>query len=136
MKNKKLMVIGIILVILIGVLSAVFMYTNSAKKGDKIPDGYVAVFHGGSGELTYSTYIYKIDNGHDNYGFKYINTENHTKFWGSSEWIVKIVDKGEFDWTDGAFIIAEKHGAYSYVVEPGSDKIYTIEEYQSMFIMN
>ena len=94
------------------------------------------MFHGGSGEVTKSTYIYKIDNGHANMGFKYINTENHTESWGSSEWITKIVDEGEFDFTDGAFVVAKKHGAYSYVVEPGNDKTYTIEEYQNRFIMN
>ena len=101
-----------------------------------IPTDYIAEFCGGSGEMIYSTYIYKIDNGHANMGFKYINTESHTKFWGSSEWIVKIVDEGEFDFTDGAFIVAREHGAYSYITEPGNEKNFTIEEYQGRFIMN
>ena len=84
---------------------------------DKIPENYIAVFNGGSGEMTYSTYIYKIDNKQANYGFKYINTTNTTKSWGSSEWEIKITDKGKFDWTDGAFIVAKENNAYQAMYE-------------------
>ena len=52
-------------------------------------------------------------------------------FWNKHE-----QEEGKFDWTDGAFIIAKKHGAYSYVTLPNDVKIYTIEEFQHMFIMN
>ena len=62
-------------------------------------------------------------------GFKYINT---ITIKGES----KIKDKGEFSWTDGAFIVAKKHGAYDYVEIPGDTKRYTIEEFQGRFIMN
>ena len=135
MKKGLCFILGIIIIlgILVGI-NAWINYKDSVS--DEIPGGYMAVFHGGSGEVTKSTYIYKIDNGQANMGFTYINTENHTESWGSSEWIIKIVDQGEFDWTDGAFTVAEKHGAYSYVTEPDNDKTYTIEEYQNRFIMN
>jgi hypothetical protein len=135
MKKGLCFILGI--VIILGVLIGINAYVNyEVSVSDEIPEGYLFVLHGGSGEVTKSTYIYKIDNGHANMGFKYINTENHTESWGSSEWITKIVDEGEFDFTDGAFVVAKKHGAYSYVVEPGNDKTYTIEEYQNRFIMN
>ena len=78
-------------------------------KYDYVKDGYIAVFHGGSGEITYSTYIYKIDNGQSNMGFEYINTVSKTASWGSTEWIQEVVDSGEFSFTDGAFIVAQKH---------------------------
>jgi hypothetical protein len=63
---------------------------DSLIVSNEVPNDYIAVFHGGVGELTYSTYIYKIDNNQANYGFKYINTTNTTKHWGSSEWNVKV----------------------------------------------
>ena len=80
--------------------------------------------------------IYKIDNGHANYGFEYINTTNTTKSWGSTEWEAKVTDKGKISWTDGAFKVAKENNAYSYVEVPGDKNVYTIEEFQKMFIMN
>jgi len=134
MKNKKMIFIGITLVVIVLILSVtVYVYKYNSSN---IPNDYIAVFHGGAGEITYSTYIYKIDNDQANYGFKYINTTNTTKHWGSSEWNVKITKRGEFDWTDGAFIVAKKNNAYSYVTIPNSDETYSIEEFQGMFIMN
>ena len=146
--KKKIIIIslGTIFLIIAICLTMIVINNGSKNKGsvsssseirkEEIPDNYIAVFHGGSGEVTYETYIYKIDNGHDNYGFKYINVTSHTQKYGSSKWTHKITDRGEFDWTDDAFSIAKKNNAYSYVTEPNNDKIYSIEEYQSRFIMN
>lgn len=39
-------------------------------------------------------------------------------------------------WTDDVFTVAEKNNAYSYVTLPNDKKTYTIEEFQSMFLMN
>lgn len=126
----------IILVVIIGVcFTFLFVYNQNTKKKDSIPDNYIAVFHSGSGEVTYSTYIYKIDNNQANYGFRYINTINITTSWGSSEIKQKITGRGGFDWTDGAFSVAEKNNAYSYVTLPDGSK-YSIEEFQGMFLMN
>ena len=105
-------------------------------KYDYVKDGYVAVFHGGSGEITYSTYIYKIDNGQSNIGFEYINTVSMTASWGSTEWKQEVVGSGEFSFTDGAFSVAKKHGAYDYVIDAYTNERYTIDEYMSKFIMN
>lgn len=69
-----------------------FKIVNCKKEGVKvkliiknsdIPDGYIAIFHGGEGERTYETYIYKIDNGHANMGFKYINVTSTKESLGS-----------------------------------------------------
>lgn len=134
-KTISILIISLVIVL---VLVQIYMVVASKKEwsNDEIPENYIAVFNGGSGEITYSTYIYKIDNNHDNYGFEYINTINTTTSWGSSEWNKKIIKKGSFDFTDGAFIVAEKHGAYDYVRVPNSNETYTIEEFQSRFIMN
>ncbi|MDR0930754.1 MAG: hypothetical protein LBM38_03285 [Clostridiales bacterium] len=125
---KKLFVIIPIFIIIIAI-PGFFAYDSFQP----IPDDYIAVFHGGSGEQTYSTYIYKIDNGRANMGFKYINTTN-TIVSGSGEQETKVTKIGEFDWTDGAFVAAEKNGAYDYVESNGNK--YTIDEFKGKFIMN
>ena len=134
--RKRIICFVTILMILVVFISMYLVNKDSLIISNEVPNDYIAVFHGGVGELTYSTYIYKIDNNQANYGFKYINTTNTTKHWGSSEWNVKVTKKGEFSWTDGAFTVAKKNNAYSYVKIPGDKNTYSIEEFQSMFIMN
>lgn len=138
MSNKRIIktFIGVTVVFIAVVLLFLSFRYEEVYYTNGIPEDYIAVFHGGSGEITYSTYIYKIDNNQANYGFEYINTTNTTKSWGSSEWNVKVTDKGEFSWTDEAFTIAKENYAYSYVKIPGDKKAYSIEEFQKMFIMN
>ena len=131
MKNKIIPII-----IVAATLIIVLLFLIIKPKGDNIPNDYIAIFNGGSGEITYSTYIYKIDNGQANMGFKYINTVNTTVSWGSPEWENKNTDSGEVTWTDDVFPVAKKHGAYSYVKIPNDDKTYTIEEFQERFLMN
>ncbi len=124
------------IIVLLILLTGITMYCfYSPNKSNKIPENYIAVFNGGSGEITYSTYIYKIDNGQANYGFGYINTMNTTTSWGSSNWNIKIISKGTVNWTNDVFTIAKKNNAYSYVKVPNDHKTYTIDEYMSMFLM-
>lgn len=135
MKNKKI-IIPIVLSIILIICFIAFIIIRNIKNNDTIPTDYIAIFNGGTGEVTYSTYIYKIDNNQPNYGFKYINTINTTTYWGSTKTTAKIIDQGTVDWTDEVFIIAQNHGAYSYVLLPNSNKTYTIEEFMQMFLMN
>ena len=135
MKNKfKIAIISSILMVLLIIL--VLVVLNKKNVNNNIPDNYIAIFHGGAGEITYETYIYKIDNGQNNYGFKYINVTSTTESWGSTNWTHKITDRGNFDWTSEAFIIAEKNRAYSYVSVPNDSKTYTIEDFASRFLMD
>ena len=136
MKNKKRLIVFSIIAISILTIISIVIYLNYQKNRNFIPDNYIAVFRGGSGELIYETYIYKIDNGHNNYGFKYINTKSMTTSWGSSNWETVVVKKGKVDWTDEVFGVAKEHGAYSYVRLPNDSKTYSIEEFMGMFIMN
>ncbi len=133
MKNK-FKIIGAIVIVICTLSIFCFVWLNN--KSSDIKEDYIAIFHGGSGEVIYETYIYKIDNGKANYGFRYINVTSTTQSYGSSHWIRKITGKGEFDWTDGAFGVARENGAYSYVTIPNSNERYTIEEFQRMFLMN
>ena len=135
--NKKFILL--IIILFISVFSAIiaFVYANKSSIDDnKIPDNYIAIFHGGSGEITFETYIYKKDNGHANSGFDYINVTNTTVSWGSSEWNTKITKRGSVQWTDDVFGVAKENNAYSYVTLPNSNNTYTVEEYMHMFIMN
>lgn len=135
MKKKEITIIILLILLLlfltIGV-SVVFKVINNKK--DTIPDNYMAVFKGGSGEVTYRTYIYKIDNGHANYGFNYINTTITTVSWGSSETKEKVTKKGSVMWTDDVFPVAKENGAYDYVTVNGRD--YDVKTFASMFLMN
>lgn len=136
MKNKKRLIVFSIIAISILIIISIVLYFNYQKNKNVIPDNYIAVFSGGSGEIVCETYIYKIDNGQSNYGFKYINTRSMTTSWGSTNWETIVVEKGKVDWTDSVFGVAKKHGAYSYVRFPNDSKTYSIEEFMDMFIMN
>ena len=120
--------------------AALFFDPNMLPKrktvDQNIPTDYIAEFCGGSGEMIYSTYIYKIDNDHDNMGFTYINATHAIKYSGTDERMTTVTSKGEVTWTDDVFPVAKKNKAYDYVKIPGDDKEYTIEEFQKMFIMN
>ena len=139
MEESKKKILNIILIVLAAIIFLVIvcnrLFVNNTDS-DKIPDDYIAVFHGGSGEIVYETYIYKEDTGAANYGFKYINVTKTTKSWGSSEWNTKITGRGKAFWTDDVFPVAEKNHAYSYVTIKDSDKKYTISEFAEIFLMN
>lgn len=132
MKNKKILVIIVVLIISALIVGFIIIKKNN----NKIPDGYIAVFHGGVGEQTYETYIYKIDNGQENYGFKYINVTTTKSLVENGKSNYKIIKRGKFDWTEGAFNVARENNAYSYVTVPYSDRMFTIDEFVPMFIMD
>ena len=136
MKKKKLFCIFVILAIIVLLISSIIYVYISITNNSKIPNGYIAIFHGGAGEITYETYIYKKDNGQANSDFVFINVTNTTKSWGSRKWKSKITKRGSVQSNDDVFKIAKENGAYSYVTLPNNDKIYTIEQYMSMFLMN
>ena len=135
MKNKTLLSIVFVITVIV-ILTVVILIFKKNNTSNEVPENFIAEFNGGVGEVTYKTYIYKIDNDHANYGFSYINETCHTERYGSPNWICNVTDKGEFDFTDGAFVVAEKNHAYSYVLLPNDSKAYSIEEFQKMFIMN
>lgn len=143
MKNKTIMIVVLVLAILliIGLITIAIVKLNNNDNVIDLNNLYsedklIAVFHGGVGEETYETYIYKIDNGHDNSGFAYKNTRSHTTSWGSGDWKSEVLKKGTVQWTDDIFNIAEKNHAYSYVTIPNESRTYTIEDFMAMFLKN
>lgn len=133
MNLKKLTFIIMFIIVLAGFILSILI---KRSMNDIINDDYIAIFHGEDKGYIYETYIYKIDNGHANRGFEYINVTWTLESYENSRGKYKINKKGEFEWTDGAFGVAKEHGAYSYVNVPNDNKKYTIEEFQRMFIMN
>ena len=110
--------------------------TTTRTTGYSSYEDEVATFHGGSGEVTYETVIYKVPNGQYNMGFKYENRTCTTRSWGSSEWDCSTTKIGEVTWTEDVFLIAKNNGAYSYVTRPNDSKTYSINEFEKMFIMD
>ena len=132
MKKKIILFIILFIILLSGVFA--FLYMKS-KESYQVPEGYIAEFHGGYGEVTYTTYIYKIDNDKGNYGFEYISVEYSNISHGNPQRRGKLMEKGEVGFTDEVFEVAKKNYAYSYVKLPNDDsKIYSIDEYKKMFL--
>ena len=94
---------------------------------DYIEDGYVAVFHGGVGERTYETYVYK-----DDVGFSYVNVESTTISWGTPIWKHKKKSRGSGKTREEIVKIAEKHGADSYVSFSDDSNPHRIDEFMDM----
>lgn len=136
MKKRKILLPLIGLIIIALVTSLIFYINKSNKVSYSVPDGYIAIFHGGTGEVVFETYIYKQDNGQANSGFDYINVTKTTTSWGSPDWKAKVTKRGSVQWTDDVFEVAKQNNAYSYVTLPNGDKTYTIERYREMFMMN
>ena len=131
-RNKKITIAVVASAIIAAIIIILLIIFNNHNT---VPNGYVAVFHGGGAEVTRETYIYKDNNGEPNRGFTYVSTET---IWGvdPENARTEILKRGSFEWTDGAFSVAEENRAYSYVTIPGDNKTYTIEEFMSRFLMN
>lgn len=121
-KNICLFFFIVILVLIICILVI--------KNNNKIPDNYIAVFHGGIGEITYETYIYKNKN--DNSKVNYINVTSTTVSYGSTKWKHKITKRGVSSKKD-IFEVSKKNNAYSYVTISSGSEIYSIDQYKDIF---
>ena len=49
---------------------------------------------------------------------------------------MKVTGRGKVSWTDDVFKVAKENNAYSFVRLPNDDKMYTIEEFMTMFSMD
>ena len=94
---------------------------------DYIEEGYVAVFHGGVGERTCETYVYKEDD-----GLRYVNVVSTTISWGSPIWKHKKKSKGSGKTKEEIIEIADKHGADSFVTFYDDTNPHDINEFMEM----
>lgn len=126
MKNKKIFWMITILIIICLIISFVLLYLN---KNNKIPDDYIAIFNGGSGEITYKTYVYQKSDSK----FYYINVTSTTVSWGSDETTDRVTKRGTVYSKDKILEIAKKNNSYSYVNLQDNES-YTIEEFKKIFL--
>ena len=112
MKNKIIIIIISIIILLIGIFIVI-----SYKNYNKIEDGYMVVFHGKNNE----TYIYKY-----NKNYKYINVEINNKK-------KKVTKKGTITKKEEVFEVAKKNNAYDYVTLVDKEEQYQIEDFKPLF---
>lgn len=124
MKKKSIYLFFFIAIL---VLIIVFLVISN---NNRISDNYIAVFHGGAGEITYETYIYKNKN--DTSKINYINVTSTTDSYGSNKQKHKITKRATIAKND-IFKIAKDNKAYSYVTISSGGKIYSIDQYKDIF---
>lgn len=135
MKKKSILVVVATIIIVIILNIVVFNLTKPKNSTIKIPDGYICVFHGGSEEVIYETYVYKLNNREKNQIYNYVNVTK-TKLNKNNKYEIKITKNGVAELASEVFMAANENSAYSYVTQPNSNKKYTIAEYMDIFIMN
>lgn len=128
--KKKFWIIFIVLVVIIEVGMIFFSYRVDID--NTIPNDYIVVFKGETGETVHSTYLYKTGTG-KKVKYKYINTTTTLNEYNSTDFNEKIIKKGNLKKRKEIFKIAKKNGANSYVKYIKNDKIYTIEEFMQVF---
>lgn len=107
MKNRRIIISLIcIVVIIIVVLISILLNQNSNKK---ISDNYILRLSGGSGEITFHTYVYRNEENND-MKYKYILATATTVSWGSPQWTTKIDKEGFSNSIEDIIEIAEEHG--------------------------
>lgn len=93
----------------------------------EVEDGWIAKFNGGSGEITYHTYVYKVEN-----GYRYINTTSTTVSYGSPQWNEIVIDSGTVSTKEEIVQIAKDNGSKQYVLFPDDKENYKISDFLSM----
>ena len=93
----------------------------------EVEDGWIAKFNGGSGEITYHTYVYEAEN-----GYKYINTTSTTVSYGSPQWTERVIDSGTVSTKEEIVQIAKDNGSKQYVTFPDDKETYKISDFLNM----
>ena len=94
---------------ILALIAALGMLATPAADRNTIDEKYFAVLHGGVGERTYETYVYKTDK-----GYKYVNVTSTTVSWGSPQWKHEVNKRGTASTREQIAEIAAKHGATGY----------------------
>lgn len=93
----------------------------------EVEDGWIAKFNGGSGEITYHTYVYEAEN-----GYKYINTTSTTVSYGSPQWNERVIDSGSVSTKEEIIQVAKDNGSKQYVLFPDDKEAYKISDFLNM----
>lgn len=100
-----------------------FKYQDYSKDYEP-EEGFVAVLHGGSGEQTYRTYVYKTDS-----GYCYVSVTATTVHWGATTSNLVPDDSGTVATKEEVLEIAKNHNSGSFVLFPGDNNVHTVEEF-------
>ena len=93
----------------------------------EVEDGWIAKLNGGSGEITYHTYVYEAEN-----GYKYINTTSTTVSYGSPQWTERVIDSGSVSTKEEIVQVAKDNGSKQYVLFPDDKEAYKISDFLNM----
>lgn len=102
--------------------------------GYQVPDGYCAVLSGGSGEISYKTYVYCIkgDDGGQPY-YEYIHVTSTTVSWGSPVWNNRFDSSGSKNTREEIVETARQHGSGNFMTLPGDYRnVYSIDDFLNM----
>ena len=97
--------------------------------GYQIPDGYCAVLRGGSGEITYATYVYCRDDG----TYDYIHVTSRSVSWGSPFSENMLDSSGTKDTREEIVETAREHNSCQFMILPGDYRnVYSINDFLTM----
>ena len=108
-------------------LNIIFETAPAQSDISEVEDGWIAKFNGGSGEITFQTYVYKEEN-----GYRYINTTSTTVSYGSPQWTERVTDSGTVSTKEEIVQIAKDSGSEQYVKFPDDTEAYKISDFLSM----
>ena len=130
---KKWQVITLVVLFIISQI-AIIVYAYQQDQDVLLDDNYIAVFRTESGERVNSTYLFaKKDKKKKNkIKYKYINTVSTPSGYDAVSWKEEITKKGTLKKKKDIYKKAEKHDAYSYVLDKDG-KVYSIDEYKEIF---
>lgn len=102
--------------------------------GYQVPDGYCAVLHGGSGEITYKTYVYyRDDSAADQPYYEYIHVTSTTVSWGSPISRNTLDTAGTKDTKEAIVETARDHNSCQFMTLPGDYRnVYSINDFLTM----
>lgn len=130
MKKNFWVVLGISLLI-VEIILVAFSYCQDDN--NKIPNNYIAVFKGESGDVVHSTYIYrKLSSEGKQVTYRYINTITTFTGYDKSDITETVVKKGNLTRFQKIFDAAMKNDAYSYV-KYDDGYIYHIKDFHQKF---
>ena len=130
---KKWQMITLVVLFIISQI-AIIVYSYQQDQDVLLDDNYIAVFRTESGERVNSTYLYakKDKKKKKKIKYKYINTVSTPSGYDAVSWKEEITKKGTLKKKKDIYKKAEKHDAYSYVLDKDG-KVYSVDEFKEKF---
>ena len=105
-------------------------------RGDsyQVPEGYCAVLNGGTGEITFKTYVYYRSGGTDGQPYyEYIHVTSTTTSWGSTFWKNSFDSSGSKSTREEIVETARQHGSGNFMTLPGDYRnVFSIDDFLTM----